>query len=190
MKAKTSPYYNDDIYLKESEFSAARSPMRESAFRESELSLSPDTRGSRIGHSPGGMPKMVQFTGASKQREGLYDHARGEGHLPKTIMKASPRSPTRPNTYDSYKKMSYHELSASLSRSRSRSKSTKSKQHNRSQQVHHDHNQSYMTDLNSSYQMTPGDRGKYQMQNDKVVDFYKKVLSDIRGTIQNERKGV
>ena len=41
-----------------------------------------------------------------------------------------------------------------------------------------------MTDLNSSYQMTPGDRGgKYQVQNDKVVDFYKKVLSDIRGTI-------
>ena len=46
------------------------------------------------------------------------------------------------------------------------------------------------TDVNSSFQMTPGDRGKYQMQSDKVVDFYKKVLSDIRGTIQNERKQV
>ena len=41
------------------------------------------------------------------------------------------------------------------------------------------------TDVNSSFVMTPGDREaiKYQMQSDKVVGFYKKVLSDIRGTI-------
>ena len=133
MKAKASPYYNDDIYLKESsaaDFSMARSP-----FRESELSLSrsPDRR---IGHSPGGMPKMVQFTGSAKQREGLYDYQRSERTIPKTIMKTSPRSPIRPATHDSYKKMSYHDLSASLSRSRSRSKSTRSKRNNnRSQQI-------------------------------------------------------
>ena len=49
-----------------------------------------------------------------------------------------------------------------------------------------------MTDVNSSFQMTPGDRKKvkYQMQSDKVVDFYKKVLTDIRGNLQNERKQV
>ena len=186
MKAKASPYYNDDIYLKES--SVASLSMAKSPFRESELSLSrsPDTR---IGHSPGGMPKMVQFTGAQRQGAGLYDYHRSDKALPKTIMKTSPRSPVRTATKtQSYKKMSYHDLDESMSRSRSRSKSTKSKRNNRTHQTSNDLGQSYMTDMNSSYQMTPGDRGKYHMQNDKVVDFYKKVLSDIRGTIQNERK--
>ena len=72
MKAKISPYYyNDDIYLKES--SVASMSMARSPFRESELLLSrsPSTR---IGHSPGGMPKMVQFTGVSKQRDSIYDY--------------------------------------------------------------------------------------------------------------------
>jgi len=31
---------------------------------------------------------------------------------------------------------------------------------------------------------------KYQMKNDKVVGFYKKVLSDIRGVIKSERQQV
>ena len=48
------------------------------------------------------------------------------------------------------------------------------------------------TDLNSSFAMTPGDRVaiKYQMQSDKVVGFYKNVLSDIRTKIRDERKQV
>ena len=31
---------------------------------------------------------------------------------------------------------------------------------------------------------------KYNMENDKVVGFYKKVLQDIRSTIRTERKQV
>ena len=64
MKAKASPLYqNDDIYLKES--SVACESMVKSPLRESELSLSrsPSTR---IGHSPGGMPRMVHFSGLGK----------------------------------------------------------------------------------------------------------------------------
>ena len=40
--------------------------------------------------------------------------------------------------------------------------------------------------------MSPADRqqAKYEMNNDRVVGFYKKVLTDLRGTIQKERKGV
>ena len=40
--------------------------------------------------------------------------------------------------------------------------------------------------------MSPQDRRqvKYQVNNDKVVGFYKKVLTDLRSTIQNERKQV
>ena len=54
--------------------------------------------------------------------------------------------------------------------------------------------QSYIsqTDMNDSFVISQGDREaiKYQMQSDKVVGYYKKVLSDIRGTIQKERKQV
>lgn len=40
--------------------------------------------------------------------------------------------------------------------------------------------------------MSPDERrqAKYQMNSDKVVGFYKKVLTDLRSTIQNERKQV
>ena len=40
--------------------------------------------------------------------------------------------------------------------------------------------------------MSPQERkqAKYQMNSDKVVGFYKKVLTDLRGTIQKERQGV
>ena len=130
MKAKVSPYYNDDIYLKESSvasYSMARSPLRES---ELSMSRSPSTR---IGHSPGGMPKMVKFTGLSNQRGGLYGYQRSEQKLPKAIMKNSLHSPIRPATNQSFHRMSYNELSASMSRSRSRSKSAKGGRNNRSQ---------------------------------------------------------
>ena len=40
--------------------------------------------------------------------------------------------------------------------------------------------------------MSPQDRqqAKYHMNSDKVVGFYKRVLTDLRSTIQNERKQV
>ena len=40
--------------------------------------------------------------------------------------------------------------------------------------------------------MSPGERrqAKYHMSSDKVVGFYKKVLTDLRTTIKNERKNV
>jgi len=38
--------------------------------------------------------------------------------------------------------------------------------------------------------MSPAERKqiKYQMNSDKVLGFYKKVLTDLRATIQNERQ--
>ena len=41
------------------------------------------------------------------------------------------------------------------------------------------------TDVASSFQMSPSERrqAKYHMNNDRVVGFYKKVLSDLRTTI-------
>ena len=72
--------------------SNARSP-----FRESELSLS-KSPSTRIGHSPGGMPKVVKFTGISHHKDSQFDYQRSEQKLPVAIMKKSPRSPIRPAT--------------------------------------------------------------------------------------------
>ena len=76
MKVKQTPYYqNDDIYLKESSLageSMVRSPLRES---ELSFSRSPSTR---IGHSPGGIPRMVHFSGLRKQRHPQYEMQRSD----------------------------------------------------------------------------------------------------------------
>jgi hypothetical protein len=43
--------------------------------------------------------------------------------------------------------------------------------------------------INDSFRLTQQERDmvRYKLQNDKVVGFYKKVLTDIRGVLQLER---